>query len=92
MEICNTCNKRALFICGQCKIVCYCSVECQNQEWEEHSVQCLNSVQPNGNDGTALSQSNAIMANGGGGMAAAAAGVGLVVALGLVIVRRSRCR
>lgn len=38
---CNSCNKVADLTCGRCKIVQYCSRECQKNDWKKHKVQCF---------------------------------------------------
>ena len=43
----NNCNKKAKYICGECKIAVYCSKICHNTTWEErhreeHGIEFIN--------------------------------------------------
>ncbi|KAJ6535706.1 hypothetical protein B0H19DRAFT_433872 [Mycena capillaripes] len=41
----NQCfNYKNLKECGRCKVVCYCSVECQRKNWKEHKPTCDHNV------------------------------------------------
>jgi hypothetical protein len=37
---CHVCQKDALFSCGGCAKIFYCSSECQQQHWVTHEVEC----------------------------------------------------
>ena len=37
---CNRCRAEAAKLCGRCKVVKYCSRECQSQDWKEHKKVC----------------------------------------------------
>jgi hypothetical protein len=39
-EFTCTCGKKATLICSQCKLVGYCSVECQRSDWKTHRSAC----------------------------------------------------
>ena len=42
---CKTCkskNKEDLKSCSVCKIVYYCSKECQRKDWKDHKLECNN--------------------------------------------------
>lgn len=36
----NGCKKTGTKRCGSCKLVCYCSVECQQADWQAHKINC----------------------------------------------------
>lgn len=38
---CNNCFKKANKICSQCKLVNYCSKECQKNDWKVHKHKCI---------------------------------------------------
>ena len=38
--LCNRCRSQAVKLCGRCKVVKYCSRECQSQDWKEHKKIC----------------------------------------------------
>lgn len=40
-KVCEQCHKiKANKLCKGCKLVRYCNVECQTQNWESHKRQC----------------------------------------------------
>jgi hypothetical protein len=39
-SICHICEKRTTFLCSICKIVRYCSKECQRIDWKKHKEKC----------------------------------------------------
>ena len=38
--ICGNCKQKGASICGQCKYVSYCSIECQRADWPKHKEEC----------------------------------------------------
>jgi hypothetical protein len=38
--ICADCRKIGDKICGRCKVVTYCSKECQRKHWKKHKALC----------------------------------------------------
>ncbi len=45
-KICAKCSKPAGNICGRCKKVPYCSVNCQTEDWAKHKQECKSPDQP----------------------------------------------
>jgi hypothetical protein len=46
VKTCNSCHKpddQGLSVCGSCKQVYYCSVECQKSDWKQHKAACKES-------------------------------------------------
>jgi hypothetical protein len=46
VKTCNSCHKpddKGLSVCGSCKQVYYCSVECQKSDWKQHKAACKES-------------------------------------------------
>jgi hypothetical protein len=45
VKTCNSCHKidKGLSVCGSCKKVYYCSVECQKLDWKQHKAACKES-------------------------------------------------
>ncbi len=39
-KICASCGAEANNYCGKCRIVCYCSRECQMNHWKTHKPMC----------------------------------------------------
>lgn len=37
---CNVCGKNASNVCGNCRSTSYCSKQCQNKDWKNHSIEC----------------------------------------------------
>ena len=42
---CGYCGADAQFLCSGCRLVSYCTVECQGKQWKEHKPKC-NKQQP----------------------------------------------
>jgi len=40
VNVCGVCYKPATSWCGRCRKVCYCSKQCQQQDWNTHKNQC----------------------------------------------------
>jgi Ras family protein A len=40
---CNVCKKPSTSYCSKCKLIYYCSKECQKKDWKEHKTSCGNS-------------------------------------------------
>ena len=40
VESCEICDKEAVYICGDCKQVKYCSSEHRHEHWKVHKEQC----------------------------------------------------
>jgi hypothetical protein len=47
-KLCATCSKPAKNVCGGCKSIRYCSVECQRADWTRHKVECHDSSRHKG--------------------------------------------
>lgn len=41
-QICPRCTEAATKICGGCKNISYCSLECQQADWPSHKCLCKN--------------------------------------------------
>lgn len=37
---CKSCESKAIFKCGECQSVFYCSHSCQKEDWDDHSEEC----------------------------------------------------
>lgn len=40
MHRCKICGKSSTFVCSVCKVVSYCSKECQKRDWKYHKLIC----------------------------------------------------
>ena len=40
VPVCMVCAAQTSRRCGRCRVACYCSTECQLQDWQEHKTHC----------------------------------------------------
>lgn len=50
VKVCYNCKKeeKNMSTCSKCKIILYCSRECQKQDWERHKATCNRDQKPEG--------------------------------------------